>query len=87
MAGSRFEPVRRSPRRPERRRLTTLEAVSLTLAAFAFCATALGQFRSEVHGPPGAIERGSIVGPLMLGALVALPALASLLVRLLLRRR
>ena len=86
MAGSGFEPVRRSRRELRKRQRTTLESVSLTLTVFVFCATSLGQFRSSLHGPPGAGERGSLVGPSILGALIAAPAVLSLLVRRLRRR-
>lgn len=88
MPGSQLEPVRRSRRTPSSRRLTTFEVVSLTLAVFLFCASTLRQFTSNVaHGPPGEIERGSLLGPLVLAGLIAAPAVVSLGLRRGLRRR
>lgn len=87
MAGSPIAPVRRSRREPATTPVTAFEAISLTLAAFVFCATALGQTRSVVNYEPGTYEQGSLVGPLMAAGLVAAPGLLSLAVRRWLRRR
>lgn len=86
MAGMVGSPIRRRRRVSERAIVTPLEGVLFALAAFLFSFSALGQYVSSVR-PAEAGGRGTLIGPLILAAFLAVPALASVSLRAWARRR